>query len=203
MRRAFSLLALGITIALTAAKPVLTITSIKAVDSTRQNKDQWSVKGYLSDPDADVVSGISQSGLDAELRDIADDPLDGVTFDAEECKVLSNNKGITCKTTGARFSVRKTNKVPKGAVVAAQKTHNKTSHITSSYYKVSGVIRRQQFEEDPVLTPLTAIFTVGSTSLSDTNTACTEKAGLRTNKYYCKPGTVAPTRAPTTAPPIL
>ena len=47
MRRTFSLLALGITIALTAAQPVLTLTSIKAVDSARDNKDQWSAKGYL------------------------------------------------------------------------------------------------------------------------------------------------------------
>jgi hypothetical protein len=40
MRRAFSLLALGITIALTAAAPGLILTSIKAVDSARENKDQ-------------------------------------------------------------------------------------------------------------------------------------------------------------------
>jgi hypothetical protein len=202
MRCVFSLLALGITIALAAAQPVLTLTSIKALDSAKENKDQWSVKGYLSDPDADVVSGIAEFGLDAELQDAALDPLDGTAFDVNECKALPNDKGITCKTTGARFSVRKTNDVPKDAILAAQKAHNKTSHSASSYYKVSGVFRRQQFEEDPVLTPLTVVFSIGSNSLFTTNTACTERAGGRTTRYYCRPGTAAPTRAPTNAPVI-
>jgi len=197
MRRAFSLLAVGITIALTAAQPVLTLTYIKAVDSASENKDSWSVRGYISDPDADVVDGIAEYGLDAELQDSALDTLDGVTFDPEECKTLNNNKGIICKTTGARFSVRETNRVPKDAIAAAQKGHNKTSHSASSYYKVSGVFRRQEFAEDPVLTPLTAVLTVDNSSISDISPACTEKAGGRTNKYYCKHGAAPHTKAPT------
>lgn len=189
MRRAFSLLALGITIALTAAAPGLILTSIKAVDSARENKDQWSVKGYISDPDADVVSGIEEFGLDADLLDEPRDSLDGVNFAPNECEVLNNNKGIICKTSGARFSVRKTNRVPKDVIFAAQKAHNKTSHSASSYYKVSGVFRRQEFAVDPVVPPLTADFSIdGRSVLSDINTACTEKAGMRTSKYYCKPG---------------
>lgn len=187
MRRAFSLLALGITIALTAAQPVLTLTSIKAIDSARENKDQWSVKGYLSDPDADVVDGIADFGVDAELEDVGLDSLDGVTFDKDECKVLNNNKGIICKASDARLSIRKTNRVPKDALIAAQKAHNKTSH-SSSYYKVSGVFRRQEFDVDSVETPLTAVFSIDDTPLSDTNTACTEKAGASTTRYSCKPG---------------
>ena len=79
MRCAFSLLAVGITIALTAAQPVLTLISIKAVDSASENKDSWSVKGYISDPDAGFVDGIAEYGLDAELQDSALDTLDGVT----------------------------------------------------------------------------------------------------------------------------
>ena len=190
MRRAFSLLALGITIALTAAAPRLTLTSIKAVDSARKNKDQWSVKGYISDPDADVVSGIKDFGLEADLEDADTNALDGVSFDADECKVLNNNKGIICKISGARFSVRKTNRVPKNVILEAQKAHNKTSHSTSSYYKVSGVFRRQEFLEVPVVTPLTASFSIddGTSVLFGINTACTEKAGTRTSKYHCKPG---------------
>ena len=188
MRRALSLLALGITIALTAAQPVLTVTSIKAVDSARENKDQWSVKGYLSDPDADVVSGIDEFGVGADLEDVAGNTLDGVTFDVDECKLLNNNKGITCKTSGARLSIRKTNRIPKDALIAAQKAHNKTSPSTSSYYKVSGIFRRLDFQEDPVETPLTAVFDVDSTLYSDTNTACNEKVGATTSRYSCKRG---------------
>ena len=70
---------------------MLILTS-KAVDSASESKDSWSVKGYISDPDADVVDGIAEYGLDAELQDSALDTLDGVTFDPEECKTLNNNK---------------------------------------------------------------------------------------------------------------
>lgn len=190
MRRAFSLLALGITIALTAAAPVLpvlTLTSIKAVDSARDNKDQWSAKGYLSDPDAQVVSAIGNKGVDADLEDFATNSLDGVTFDADDCKVLLNNKGVVCKKSGARLSIRKTNRIPKDALIAAQKAHNKTSPSASSYYKVSGVFRRQDFEEDPVKAPLTAIFSIGLTALSD-SMPCTTKTSASTTKYSCTPG---------------
>ena len=191
MRRAFSLLALGITIALTAAAPVpapvLTLTSIKAVDSASEDKDQWSVKGYLSDPDADVISGIEDYGLEAELQDDVLDTLDSVTFDVDDCKVLNNNKGITCETSSARLSIRKTNKIPK-ALIAAQRFNNRTSPSASSYYAVSGVFRRREFQEDPVETPLTAVFIVDTTPYDDINTACTEKSGARTSRYSCKPG---------------
>jgi hypothetical protein len=49
MLRALPLLALGITLALKAARtiPTMTITSFKAVDGMRDNKAQVRAKGYL------------------------------------------------------------------------------------------------------------------------------------------------------------
>ncbi|KAM3570880.1 hypothetical protein VYU27_007074, partial [Nannochloropsis oceanica] len=151
MHRALSLLALGITLALTAAQPMLTLTSIKAVDSTSDNKDQWSMKGFLNDPDADFVSTIADEGLFVDLYndefDINDDDSDVsvVEFAAADCRDLSNGRGVLCKDAGARISFKKTKRVPHEAKVKAMKNHNKTDSA-SSYYSVSGVFRRQQFE---------------------------------------------------------
>ena len=189
MHRVFSLLALGSTLVLAAAqpKPVLTLISIKAVDSTKEKEDQWSIKGYLYDADSDAVLGIAKYGLEAELQDVALDTLDGVSFDPEECKVLRNKKGVTCKTTDASVSLWKTNRRREMAVVA-QEANKKTSHSAFSFYKVTGMFRRQEFQKDPVLTPLTAVFTIGGTPVSAINTDCSEKTmfGGKEVGYHCK-----------------
>ncbi|KAM3568249.1 hypothetical protein VYU27_009621, partial [Nannochloropsis oceanica] len=145
MHRALSLLALGITLALTAAQPMLTLTSIKAVDSTSNNQDKWSMKGFLNDPDADLISTIADEGLSADLVNSDDLLVSDVTFAAAACRDLSNGRGVLCKDAGARISFKRTKRVPHEAKVKAMKNHNKTDSA-SSYYSVSGVFRRQQFE---------------------------------------------------------
>jgi hypothetical protein len=176
-------LALGITFALTAAQPTLTLTSIKAVDVERDNKDQWSVKGYVSDPDGDFVPAIGDNGLSAYLG-TETAIVNTVDFTAADCKVLNNDKGVICRATGARISLKRTKRVPKDAMMMAQKNKNTTSSV-SSYYKVSGVFRRQQFEST-----LTSDLTVYlySDSLGDDYTMddCRESGGARATKFLCK-----------------
>ena len=82
MRRALSLLALGITLALKRAESMasMTITSIKAVDVMRDNKDQWRVKGYFNDPDGVDVPAISTVGIRLDLENGSQDTVTDVSL---------------------------------------------------------------------------------------------------------------------------
>jgi hypothetical protein len=183
MRRALSLLALGITLALTAAQPVLTLTSIKAVASTTANKDQWSMKGFLNDPDGELVPIIAEEGLTADLSNADDDLVSTVAFTAADCKELRNDKGFVCRDTGVRLSLKRTKRVPQDAIINAQQNKNKTSSA-SSFFRVSGVFRRQEFEGT-----LSANLTAGiGNSAGDDATLfnCNMKNGTRVTKVLCK-----------------
>lgn len=197
MHRTLSLLALGITLALTAAEPMvsMTIKSIKAVDVMRDNKDQWRVKGYLNDPDGVTVPLISDEGVTLGLENGNQDTVANAVFNVDDCKLLNNDKGIVCKVKGARISLKRLNRVPKDAVINAQHNKNKTSG-TSSYYTISGTFRHQQFE-NTLSKPLTVIAGIGGEDLEDTNYACKEKTGSKATKLFCKPGTATPTPGPT------
>eukprot|EP00624_Nannochloropsis_granulata_P007549 evm.model.NODE_8418_length_3849_cov_48.781242.1 len=182
MRRALSLLALGITLALTAAQPVLTLTSIKAVASTTANKDQWSMKGFLNDPDGELVP-IIEEGLTAVLLNANDDLVSTVAFTAADCKELRNDKGFVCRDTGVRLSLKRTKRVPQDAIINAQQNKNKTSSA-SSFFRVSGVFRRQEFEGT-----LSANLTAGignSAAVDATLFNCNMKNGTRVTKVLCK-----------------
>ncbi|GAB5029419.1 glycosyl hydrolase [Nannochloropsis oceanica] len=186
MRRNLSLLALGITLTFTAAQPTLTLTSIKAVESTRDNKDQWNIKGYFNDPQGDFISSIAVDGVSAILAEGRNEIVSDVTFDAADCRELNNDRGVFCKDTGARISLTRTKRVPKEAMDVAKHSKNKTSSA-SSYYKVSGVFRRQQFQNSISMSgSLTA--TIGNRGGSDEAmlSNCNEKRGARTTKLLCK-----------------
>eukprot|EP00624_Nannochloropsis_granulata_P005789 evm.model.NODE_41432_length_12839_cov_26.576136.2 len=195
MRRALSLLALGMTLALTTAQ-TLVLTSIKAVDSTTANKDQWSVKGHFNDPDGEVVPAIGELGLTASLVNGNEEVVGEQDFEAGDCKVLRNGKGVICKVAGARMSLKRTKRVPKDAIIEAQKSKNTTS--ASSFFRVSGVFRRQEFNST-LLSPLAGAFVNDDLQVIDFNSQCTEKNGIKATKFLCKPGadTPAPTPAPT------
>ena len=198
MRCALSLFALGITLALTAAQPTVTLTSIKAVDMAGTNKDQWSLKGYLNDPDGIIVPAIGEVGTTATLQNSNDVAVNTIAFDPAGCKLLNKDKGIICKAMGTRMSLKRTKRVPKDVMITAHGTHNKTQSA-SPYYKILGVFRRQEFNVT-VSTPLTAAFAIaGVGELSATNTKCTERDGKRASKYLCLTG-AAPTGTPTPAP---
>ncbi|KAM3568630.1 hypothetical protein VYU27_009247 [Nannochloropsis oceanica] len=188
MRRAFSLLALGITLALTAAEPaepVLILSSIKAVDVDRANKDQWSAKGYIYDPDGLFVSAPPDAGMFAALEDGNDDFVNGVDFDAADCNALKNDRGIVCKTAGARVTAKRTNKVPKGVMIESQRNRNTTT--MSSFYRLSAVFRRQEFN-NTLSSPLTAIFGIsGVGEIEDSVSNCNEREGARATKFLCTP----------------
>ncbi|EKU23255.1 hypothetical protein NGA_0721300 [Nannochloropsis gaditana CCMP526] len=187
MRRGLSLLALGLTLALTTGQ-MLSLKSIKTFERTQMNKDKWSMKGHLEDPTLAVVSGIGTNGLTVTLLDMAADTLDTASFAAGDCMVRKSSKGARCKMMGARVSIR-ASKPPKGV----GKSHNSTG----GYFSVSGSFRRVQLQEDPVDFPLTAELTVpGVGTLSQTLTGCSVK-GTKTRKVTCVPG---PTPAPTPAP---
>ena len=201
MRRALSLLALGITLALTAAEsvfPTLTLTSIKAVDVTKSNKDQWSAKGYLNDPDGIFLEYSIEEGVITELV-AGNNTVNEVIFAPNNCRMLNNDKGIVCRKEGARLTAKKTRRVPKEAITAAQK-NNKTSSA-SSYFRISGVFRRQQFEST-LTTPLTVLASTGGSAWEDevTNYACKEKIGGKATKVFCKPDTAPSTQGPTPVP---
>jgi hypothetical protein len=190
MRRALSLLALGITLALTAAQPTMTLTSIKVVDMARTNKDQWRLKGYLDDPDGNITSAIDEVGTTATLQNSNDVVINTVAFDPAGCKLLNKDKGIICKAMGARMSLKRTKRVPKDVMITPHGAHNKTN--PNPYYKILGVFRRQEFNVT-VSTPLTAAFAIaGVGEFSATNTKCTEKDRKRTSKYLCMTGAPSP-----------
>ena len=70
MRRAVSLLALAGSLALAATQPAqLTLSSIKALDTTDTNKDQWNFKGQVDGADNDYVLAVGEFGITAELED--------------------------------------------------------------------------------------------------------------------------------------
>jgi len=202
MRRARSLFALGITFALAAAEPIeptLILTSIKAIDVDRANKDKWSVKGYINDPDGDFVPAIGGLGLSTTLVNGATDVVNDLTFDANDCNELKNDEGVICKTTGTRVSIKRTNRVPKDATIEAQRNRNTTS--ASSYYRFTGVFRRQEFDST-LASPLTAVFGIdGSGEIGDTTYKCKKREGARATKLLCTPGAAYPTPAPSTTPP--
>ena len=194
------------TLVLTTAQ-TLVLTSIKAVDSTRANKDQWSLKGYLNDPDGEALLAIEEGGLTASLLNGNETVVSGQDFEPDDCKVLRNGKGVICKVAGARISLKRTNRVPKDAILEVQKNKNKTSSA-SSYYRASGVFRRQEFE-DTLSAPLVGAFSAGGADVSsllddydlyDILYKCTEKKGTRATKFLCKPGTAPPTPAPSASP---
>ncbi|KAM3569728.1 hypothetical protein VYU27_008174 [Nannochloropsis oceanica] len=195
MRCAVSLLALGITLAVTVAEPddpTLILTSIKAVDNARPYKDKWSMKGYLNDPEAVAIQAIDVLGMSAGIgNEITSTTLSLIEFDAGDCKLLKNDNGIICKTTGARVSFKRSKRVPKDAMIQAQRNRNTTT--ASSYYRVSGAFSRQEFNAT-VSPPLSAGVLVMSTGITDVNSKCTEKGGARVTKVFCTPGPLSPTR---------
>lgn len=205
MRRVLSLIALAGSLVLAASQPLLTLSSIKALDATETNKGQWNFKGQVDDASNDYVLAVGDFGIMAELIDSETSALDIVAFAPEQCKLLSDEKGFTCRIKGARLSFKKA--VSKEAKVAGNR-ENKTSHGGSdreifTYYKVSGRFHRRDFPMGPQLTPLTVQFSVDGSEIATTNTNCKTKelVGGKT-RYHCvpEPITSAPTAAPTSVP---
>lgn len=203
MQRVLSMLALAGSLALATAQPMLSLSSIKALDTTESDKDRWSFKGRLDGANNSYVLAVGEFGIVAEIEDATSNALDTVLFTPAQCKLLENEKGFACKIQGAaRLSVRKAVSKTATAVVKAD---NKTSHDkpdieTFPYYKVSGSFRRREFAEDPVLTPLTVLFSVDGTEIGSTRD-CAEKELVGGKvRFSCKaapPPTSAPTVAPT------
>lgn len=192
MRRVLSFFALSALLALTAAQEAeLSLKRIDAVDSSRVNKDQWRIKGYLNEPSGNITQTIGQSGLVAELLDEAEDTLDSAAFAANECRILARGKRVVCKTLGSRLTLRQS-KPPKSFHVASHGRAN-------GFYRISGNFRRVNFQEDTVVSPLTVELTIGNLMFSDTNTDCSIKSRRMNTKttIKCKPGTPVPTIAPT------
>jgi len=196
MRRVLSLLALGITLVMTAGQE-FTLKNVKATDRSKAARDQWSMKGNLDDPTMTVVPLIGQEGLTVELQDMALATLESTAFAASDCKLRRNGRGVSCKTRGARVSIRMSRR-PKGAHVKNSKYNS-----TGGYYSASGMFRRLQFLEDPIVFPLTVAMQVGTTTLSAMVSSCSEKtkgAG-RTTMIKCTPGPTPVTPAPTPSTP--
>ena len=201
MRRALSLLALGITLVMTAGQE-FTLKNVKATDRSKMARDQWSMKGNLDDPTMNVVPLIGQEGLTVELQDMDLATLGSTAFAASDCKLRRNGRGVSCKTRGARVSIRMSRR-PKGAHVKNSK-HNSTGGATGGgYYSASGMFRRLQFLEDPIMFPLTVQLQAGTAApLSAMVSSCSEKtkgAG-RTTRITCTPGPTPVTPGPTPGP---
>jgi hypothetical protein len=200
MRRALSLLALGITLVMTAGQE-FTLKTVKVTDRSKAARDQWSMKGNLDDPMMGVVPLIGQEGLTVELQDMALATLESTAFAASDCKLRRNGRGVSCKTRGARVSIRMSRR-PKGAHVKNSK-HNSTGGATGGgYYSASGMFRRLQFLEDPIVFPLTVQLQAGDATLFDMVSSCSEKikgAG-RTTRITCTPGPTPVTPGPTGTP---
>lgn len=107
MRRALSLAALGSTLlmASAASTPLLTYSSIKALNSPSLDKDSWSFKGTVTGVDSTYLDALFADGIDLELYSPVGVLLDIVTFDADECKSTRKGTGASCRTDGARFTV--------------------------------------------------------------------------------------------------
>jgi len=194
MRRVLSFFALSALLALTAAQEAeLSLKRIDAVDSSRINKDQWRIKGYLNEPSGNITQTIGQSGLVAELLDEADETLDTAAFAPNDCRILARGKRVVCKTLGSRLTLRQS-KPPKSFHVASHGRAN-------GFYRISGNFRRVNFQEDTVVSPLTVELMTGELMFSDTNTDCSIKSRRMNTKttIKCKPGTPVPTIAPTAA----
>ncbi|EKU21331.1 hypothetical protein NGA_0415500 [Nannochloropsis gaditana CCMP526] len=197
MRRAFFLLALGITLVMTAGQDLFTLKNVKVIDKSKTARDQWSMKGNLDDPTMTVVPLIGQEGLTVELQDMALATLESTAFAASDCKLRRNGRGVSCKTRGARVSIKMSRR-PKGANV-----QNSNYNSTGGYYSASGMFRRLQFLQDPIVFPLTVVLNVPSIPFppSAMVSSCSEKikgAG-RTTRITCTPGPTPVTPAPTTA----
>lgn len=195
IRRILSFFALSALLALTAAQEAeLSLKRIDAVDSSRINKDQWRIKGYLNEPSGDITQTIGQSGLVAELLDEAYETLDTAAFAPNDCRILARGKRVVCKTLGSRLTLRQS-KPPKSFHVASHGRAN-------GFYRISGNFRRVNFQEDTVVSPLTVeLMMTEELMFSDTNTDCSIKSRRMNTKttIKCKPGTPVPTIAPTAA----
>ena len=195
MRRILSLLALGVTLVMTAGQE-FTLKNVKVAERSKTARDQWSMKGNLDNPAMNVVPAIGQLGLTVNLLDVSLDPLASTAFAATNCKLLRNGRGVSCKKMGARVSIKRTRR-PKGA-----KVKSSNSNSTGGYYGASGMFRRLQFLQDPVVTPLTVEVVVGSTTLPPAIVStCSErtKGAGRITKITCTPGPAPVTPAPTAA----
>lgn len=196
MRHILSLLALGVTLVMTAGQE-FTLKNVKVAERSKTARDQWSMKGNLDNPAMNVVPAIGQLGLTVNLLDVSLDPLASTAFAATNCKLLRNGRGVSCKKMGARVSIKRTRR-PKGA-----KVKSSNSNSTGGYYGASGMFRRLQFLQDPVVTPLTVQVVVGSTTLPAIVSTCSErtKGAGRITKITCTPGPAPVTPAPTAASP--
>lgn len=156
MRRAISLLAFGATLFTASAE--LGLGTIKAVSTSAVNKDSWSVKGATIS-DAVSFSDLEDAvelGLDMDLLDSADDVVDTVEFEPEDCKFLRNEQGVVCRIKGARLSIKLFTSTTrtKAAAGASIESKNKTSTgkdgletTTLTFWKVTAFARRRSFEE--------------------------------------------------------
>ncbi|EWM20135.1 hypothetical protein Naga_101626g1, partial [Nannochloropsis gaditana] len=182
MRCILSLLALGITLVMTAGQE-FTLKNIKVAGRFKTARDQWSMKGNLDNPTMNVVPVIGQSGLTVNLLDASLSPLASAAFAATNCKLLRNARGVSCKSMGARVYIKRTRR-PKAA-----KVKSSSYNSTGGYYAASGMFRRLQFLQDTVVTPLTVQLVVGTTTLPAIVSTCSErtKSAGRITKITCTP----------------
>lgn len=108
MRRGLSLLALGCTLLGASAAPIadLELSSISLVNTAMEDKDSWKMVGGLYDVDNTIIEGFAEEGIEVSLEAQNDD-LDEVVFTGAECKALANERGLICKTPGARLTLKK------------------------------------------------------------------------------------------------
>jgi hypothetical protein len=111
MRRALSLAAVGSTLVVASAVEV-TFSSIKALNTPVTDKDSWSYKGTITGVPSgfDYVEFVLDNGVELNLSSQRPGSppavlLDTVTFDADECKPIRKETGLSCKTDGARVTI--------------------------------------------------------------------------------------------------
>lgn len=180
MRRALSLIAFGATL-FTASAQTLGLGTIRAVDTDAVDKDSWSVKGATIEgvSFSDLSGLVTSTGISAELRNFDGDTVDTVDFAEEDCKFLSNEKGVVCKIKGARVSIRLFTSISRTKAAAIESKHNKTSggkdgleKTTLTFWKVAGSAKGRDFAEDITDSGLTlSVVGVASADAND----CEEK----------------------------
>jgi hypothetical protein len=181
MRRALSLIALGATLFMAAADgPSLALGTIRAVDTPKENKDSWSVKGAtIMDLSFAALEGIVEGGLSAVLVNDGDTTVvDTVTFEEEDCKFLPKERGVVCKIKGARISIRLFTSISRTKAGALASKHDKTKTgkgglvpSTTIFWKVAASAKGREFEYDLTNDGLTLVVAGIQADADD----CTEK----------------------------
>jgi hypothetical protein len=186
MPRALSLIALGATLFMASANgvnPSLALGTIRAVDTPKENKDSWSVKGAtIEGVDFDTLEGIVKGGkLSAELVNFEDATVDTVAFEEEDCKFLPKERGVVCKIKGARISIRLFTSISRTKAAALASKHEKTKtgkggldSTTTIFWKAAASAKGREFEDDLTDAGLT-LRVAGLPTLEALADDCTEK----------------------------